>query len=612
MLEIRDLSLFVQNRGEVVPLLADVSTRFPKSHFAAIIGPSGCGKSTLLKAIAGIAPGEEEGQIFWQGRNLEEDDFAPSEVGYVPQFSIAYPELTVEESVDFALRLRVGGLRSEQRQEVVSQLLRDVGLEEFPSHRVAVLSGGQQRRLSLAMEIASRPHILLCDEVTSGLDPQSEDEIVRLLRQLASSDQRLVLSVTHSLEHLDLYDSVLVLIGGVVAYHGPPELMAHYFQLQNPKQLYRQLALRTPSDWGKSWRKHREPFLEQILPQASPPNEGPPLPSPPAPPAIPPRLWEMTPVTARDPVAEVSQGSPEVATPPAAEAPPPSSPALPPKAGSQFLTLVERRLLIFLRNPAQLALQAAMLFGFPVLVAIFAWNGLPNIRNLEMGLEQNVVQQLLDARDFLIQATRVGSLVSGLVMFQVILLTLMGANNSGREVASERLQFEKEKLAGLSPGSYLFSKAAFLSLLVLAQSVWMGVFVHIICGLPGDLLAQILLLTLVNAAMTSICLAFSAWLGSAEQSSLASIYLVGFQLPLSGAVLALPQPLDLITRPFISAYWSWSGILQTMRAERYYEIVQMVAQTALSPLFLCFAVLAFHLLLGLALAYLGCRQSRWN
>ncbi len=612
MLEIRDLSLFVKNRSEVVPLLADVSTRFPKSHFAAIIGPSGCGKSTLLKAIAGIAPGEEEGQILWQGRNLEEDDFAPSEVGYVPQFSIAYPELTVEESVDFALRLRVGGLRSEQRQEVVSQLLRDVGLEEFPSHRVAVLSGGQQRRLSLAMEIASRPHILLCDEVTSGLDPQSEDEIVRLLRQLASTDQRLVLSVTHSLEHLDLYDSVLVLIGGVVAYHGPPDLMGHYFQLQNPNQLYGQLALRTPSDWGKSWRKHREPFLEQFLPKASPPKEDPAFPSPPAPPAIPPRLWEMTPVTARDPVAEVSQGSPKVTTAPAAETPPPSTPALPPRAGSQFLTLVERRLLIFLRNPAQLALQAAMLFGFPVLVAIFAWNGLPNIRNLEMGLDQNVVQQLLDAREFLIQAIRVGSLVSGLVMFQVILLTLMGANNSGREVASERLQFEKEKLAGLSPGSYLLSKAAFLSLLVLAQSVWMGVFVHIICGLPGDLFAQILLLTLVNAAMTSICLAFSAWLGSAEQSSLASIYLVGFQLPLSGAVLALPQPLDLISRPFISAYWSWSGILQTMRAERYYEIVQMVAQTALSPLFLCFAVLAFHLLLGLGLAYLGCRQSRWN
>jgi ABC-type multidrug transport system ATPase subunit len=609
MLEIRDLSLFVRSRGEVTPLLADISTRFPRSHFAAIIGPSGCGKSTLLKAIAGIAPGDEEGEVFWQGRNLEEEDFAPSEVGYVPQFSIAYPELTVTESIDYALRLRVGGLGAAQREDLIPSLLAEVGLENFPDHRVAVLSGGQQRRLSLAMEIASRPHILLCDEVTSGLDPQSEDEIVRLLHQLASTDQRLILSVTHSLEHLDLYDSVLVLTGGVLAYHGPSELLTHYFQVDSPNELYRQLALRSPAEWGRSWRKHQTPFLEQI--QATPP--APPQ-LPPAAPAIPPRLWEIPPAVAlgKSEQSEPSTPPPLPDFPPSQEPPPNSFPALPPNASLQFLALVERRFLIFLRNPVQLALQAALLLGFPILVAIFAWNGLPNIKNLEMGLDQSVVQQLLDAREFLVQATRVGSLVSGLVMFQVILLTLMGANNSGREIASERLQFEKEKLAGLRPASYLAAKVTFLSILVLAQSIWMGTFVHLVCGLPGDLFQQIVLLTLVNGAMTAICLGFSAWLQSAEQSSLASIYLVGFQLPLSGAVLALPQPLDLITRPFISAYWSWSGILQTMRSERYYDIVQMVAQTTLSPLHLCLAVLTFHLLAGITLAYLGCRRSRWS
>ena len=135
----------------------------------------------------------------------------------------------------------------------------------------------------------------------------------------------------------------------------------------------------------------------------------------------------------------------------------------------------------------------------------------------------------------------------------------MGANNSGREIAAERLVFEKEKLSGLRPLSYIGSKAVFLLVLVVAQSLWMGLFVHLLCGFPGELFEQLLFLFLVNAAMTSVCLAISSMMSSAEQASLVSIYLVGFQLPLSGAVLALPAWVDAITRPFIAAYWSWSG-----------------------------------------------------
>jgi len=76
-------------------------------HFIAIVGPSGCGKSTLLKTIAGINM-ESAGDLHWDGRNLSEDgDLQPHEFGYVPQFSIAYDQLTVEESIDNAIRLRL-------------------------------------------------------------------------------------------------------------------------------------------------------------------------------------------------------------------------------------------------------------------------------------------------------------------------------------------------------------------------------------------------------------------------------------------------------------------------------------------------------------------------
>jgi hypothetical protein len=229
---------------------------------------------------------------------------------------------------------------------------------------------------------------------------------------------------------------------------------------------------------------------------------------------------------------------------------------------------------------------------------------------MDMGLDVNVIQQLSQGLEFLRQASKIGSLVSGIVMFEVVLLALMGANNSGREIAAERQIFEKEKLSGLSPGAYVASKIFFLGSLSAIQSLWMGLFVHYTCAFPGELSHQLLFLFLVNAAMTFVCLALSAFLATAEQASLAAIYLVGFQLPLSGAVLALPSWLGTLVRPFIAAYWSWSGILQSLRGDRYYDIVEKVIQTSLAATPICLWVLVLHVLAGIILTYQGCVKTR--
>lgn len=585
MLELRDVTLFIGQGGEVKPLLADVSAKFPRGHFGAIIGPSGCGKSTLLKVITGIAQGEEEGEIYWDGRNLIEHDFSPAEIGYVPQFSIAHEELTVEECVEYSMKLRVRGMHGAALKESVARILDEVNMSEFADRLVSVLSGGQKRRLALAMELASKPVMLLCDEVTSGLDPQSEDEIVHLLHGLSRTDGRVVLSVTHSLRHLHLYDSVLVLYQGAAAYHGPPEFLGHYFRCNDPQDLYSQLPMREARDWAGSWKKHRRSFNEAIEGNAAPNLESVNVDSP-----------------SENPEATV-EAPPEVAA---------VTTVPQPDLVSQFLTLTARRFRIFSRNKAQIFLQLGLIFGFPILVAIFAWNGLPAVQNLSMGMDTSVMQQVKENLSFLLQGSKIGSLVSGIVMFQVILLTLMGANNSGREIAAERLIFEKEKLSGLNPLAYIGSKAVFLLSLVVAQSVWMGLFVHFVCNFPGDLGAQLVFLLLGNAAMTFVCLAISSFMGTAEQASLVSIYLVGFQLPLSGAVLALPDWVGTITQPFIAAYWSWSGVLQTLKGERYYDIVKMVIQTQLSPSELCLWVLFSHIVIGLFAAWLGCQRSRMS
>jgi hypothetical protein len=99
---------------------------------------------------------------------------------------------------------------------------------------------------------------------------------------------------------------------------------------------------------------------------------------------------------------------------------------------------------------------------------------------------------------------------------------------------------------------------------------------------------------------------------SAEQASLTSIYLVGFQLPLSGAVLALPGALNAFTRPFVASYWGWSGFIQTLRDTRFYEAIQLVSQTKLAPGALCIWTLTIHIVVGLLATYIGCKSSRWE
>ena len=123
MLELRNVAVIAGGQ----PLLRDISASFPQSHFGAIIGPSGCGKTTLLRAIAGLLE-ISGGSILWNGQDLEEEDLSPSELGYVPQFSIAHARLTAAENLRSAARLRVRGLRPRERNAQIHQILEAIGI----------------------------------------------------------------------------------------------------------------------------------------------------------------------------------------------------------------------------------------------------------------------------------------------------------------------------------------------------------------------------------------------------------------------------------------------------------------------------------------------------
>lgn len=603
--------------GHPSPLLEQVSLEVPAGHFMAIVGPSGCGKTTLLKIIAGLLL-ESSGRMLWRGHDFsDESGISPQELGYVPQFSIAHDPLMVEECVENAVRLRTR-LSGEQLYLAADEAIAAVGLEPLREQRAGVLSGGQKRRLSLAMELVSHPALLLCDEVTSGLDPRSGDEIVKLLHSLSRKDHRIVVNVTHSLNGLELYDSVLVLTGGRVAYHGAPGTLAHYFSVPSVEDIYPRLELRQPAEWHESWEKRRSIYYSRIAGTtaslaarpstvlatgtgalASSGSAKPDAAGSPASPSAP-----ATPIPTPTPMA-----APGFSAPPAANS---NANALP-GALRQFQVLFTRRWTLFFRDRTQLLLQLALLFVFPLLVIIFAPNGIGSLPETAGHGDLNI-QEVMEIKTRALEGqTRIGGLISGLVMFQVILLTLMGSNNASREIAAERLIYEKERLGGVRPLAYLGSKAAFLSVLVLVQSCWMALFVNFFTHLPGPLLDRMLLLLMVNGAMTAVCLAISSLMKSAEQASLLSIYLVGFQLPLSGAVLALPSALERIIQPLIAAYWSWSGQLAAMRPTDYFVALSMAAPApVVSDATLPLTVLGLHLAAGLIFTWLGCLRHQWD
>lgn len=569
MLRLSNVSYSLTAEDEEVDLLKAISFAVEPGSFVAIVGPSGCGKTTLLKTIAGFQE-QTDGEILWNGRSLMEDeDFEPTEVGYVPQFSIAYDLLTVEESVLGAVRLRVSVRRKVEMLERVESILVQTGMTDLRNHRVGVLSGGQKRRLGLAMELASNPRLMLCDEVTSGLDFQSEREIVELMHKVSREGRRIVLNVTHSFGGIELVDSVLVLYRGRLVYHGPPETLAHYFSVDNVEHVYQRLRDRSAHDWHQSWVKHREQYVS----------------------------------VTRD---EPGQAEAEMAT----------DEDLPAVPGflTQLAVLIGRKRRLFMRDRGQMTLHLALMLGFPLLVVIFAIDGVGQMPQSPLpDSESSLLEAIEIERQVIGEQMHIGGLISGLVMFQIILLTLTGANNSAREIAAERLVYEKEKFAGLRPSSYLFSKVLFLGALVLVQSMWMSVFVDRFCNLPGSLFDRTVLLILVNGAMTGICLGISAMMRTAEQASLLSVYLVGFQLPLSGAVLALATPLERITQPFISAYWSWAGQLEIMKDTHYFVGIkrtiptEIVEQSEASVLVLC-----AHLVAGILVAWLGLRRTQWR
>ena len=553
------------------PLILDnASTRFLPQGLNAVIGPSGCGKTTLMKAILGILP--TTGTAALNGNPIKHTEDLIGKVGLAPQFTTAQPQLTVGESLAYALELSVAD--ADIRTQRLESVLGVTGLAPHRDKRVGSLSGGQLRRLSLGLELTLDPACLVCDEVTSGLDPYSEDQILALLRQLASDHAKCFICIIHNLAKLAQFDWVTVVYQGDVVFQGSyPDLLTH-FGIDDGLRLYEVLNRQDLAHWRNRWSEHQT----------------------------------AAPLAFEETKAQVAAA---VATKEVQTISAPKTPS----GLSQFITLLSRRFLLFFRDTGYLNLTVAITFGFPLLVVIFNLTGVWNVQVVPMERSVASFDSIKQAVDVQIKNAQAANLAAGLVMFQVILLTLMGANNGGREISAERTLYEKERMTGLGPVAYALSKITFVSLIGAFQGIWMCAFVKVICNFPGPWMDQLAVLAASCVSMSIVCLGFSALLVSPEKSSLLSIYLVGFQLPLSGVVLALPAALTWVCRPFINAYWGWSGTIKSMAGTPiwYAYSSSLPDQTAyVADSSTALLVLLAQAMVGTGMILVGCQQKRWN
>jgi ABC-type multidrug transport system ATPase subunit/pSer/pThr/pTyr-binding forkhead associated (FHA) protein len=390
-------------------ILKDVSFGVPEKSLIAVIGPSGSGKSTLLKALTGYRPADQ-GDVLYDNRNLYKQ-FAElrQRIGLVPQDDILHKELTVTKALKYAAKLRFPADTTEtERQSRITEVLAELKLDIHKDKKITSLSGGQRKRVSVALELLTKPSLIFLDEPTSGLDPGMDRDVMQLLRGLAD-DGRTVLVVTHSVAELAICDKLLVMApGGSVAYFGPPEEALNFFGYTSWADVFYAFENYRDYDWAGRWRgsQHYQMYAADIDAVAAQPVNIPP-PQRMRPPK--PQTW-----------------------------------------GTQLWTLVRRYVSVIASDKAFLGLMVALPAVIGVLSAVIP---------AEFGLAAPT------------PPTRFNGKAGMILLILAVGICLAASASSVRELIKERVIYERERATGLSRSAYLASKVIVLGVITALQSV---------------------------------------------------------------------------------------------------------------------------------------------
>jgi ABC-type multidrug transport system ATPase subunit/pSer/pThr/pTyr-binding forkhead associated (FHA) protein len=417
--------------GRKKTLIEKITLPIQPGEFVALVGGSGTGKSTLLKSMIGILETEAGSKILINNQDLFANfDRFRSAIGYVPQEDIIHEDLTVEQVLSYAIQLRKSA-SSKNRKKLIEKILDKLQLLEQRTTLVRNLSGGQKKRLNVAVELAANPSILVLDEPTSGLDPGLDKELMNELARLAHEELKTIILVTHTTENIEKCDKIAFLSpgnkkiqGGRLAFYGSPGEAIDFFQVEKFPDIYSKLnneALNNPDFWPEKY-KTSQYYQQHIKAYAQPPL-----------------LPEQSQKQEKSYRFDIQENLRQI-------------------------------LILSLRYIQNNALTLVMLLLMPVFLTLLFYIV------ADKASYQDVIY---DAKYFPITQKTADLIYLNLFDIERVLFMLstiavfLGLFGSFQEIVKERSIYERERLVNLSIPAYVFSKFLVLAILALFQAILM-------------------------------------------------------------------------------------------------------------------------------------------
>ncbi len=496
----RGVSRVVTNRetGKPLTLLDDITLVIRPHEFVCLLGPSGSGKSTLMSALSGRTT-PDRGCVLVNGQDLHGNfDALKQDIAVVPQKDILHESLSVGDALWYTARLRLPpDLGNDEVRDCIGETLQTVDLTKRRGTLIRHLSGGQVKRASLANEIMCKPSLLFLDEVTSGLDEQTDRDMMDLFRCVADTGKTVV-CITHSLANVERTCHLVVILtaGGKLAFMGKPSEALTYFGIQRLGDVYERMAEQDAEHWQREFKK--SPYHERY-------------------------------VTSRLPRYEEEEPPPVRAT------------SLSAGERSRLLlrqtALLTRRYFAIWRGDF-LSLLAMM--GQAVLVAV-----LLGILFGDLGKLDN--------------PERAGRSLNLLFLLAVTSFWF-GCNNAAKEIVKERVIYTRERDFNVQALSYYCSKFLLLVLFTFLQTAVLAGIVRAWCGPPGSFVAQGVFLMLLSVAGVALGLAISAAAPTEEMAITLIPVAIIPQIILSSMIAPVKGLSKTLAQWFITVYWGNRGL----------------------------------------------------